>query len=96
MSYGWLLFVLGVLVVVGIVLGFGLALLIAKLTGEAAFAFGQGAGMLLVTFGSCTVGVMVMYFIWSRIEGRLRAKAKAERAKEKKTRDSRRKRRRKK
>ncbi len=93
MSYGWVLVLLGVLVVVGILLGFGLALLIAKLSGGAAFAFGQGAGMLLVTFGSCTLGVMAMYFLWSRIEGRMRAKARAERAKEKKTREVRRRRR---
>jgi hypothetical protein len=91
----WFMAMLGLLVIVGIALGFGLALLIAHLTGGAAFAFGQGVGMLVVTFGSCTLGVTVMYFLWSKIEGRVRAKARAERAKEKKSREARRRRRKK-
>jgi hypothetical protein len=95
MSANWYLVVLGVLVVIGIALGFALALLIANVTHGAAFAFGQGVGMLVVTFGSCSLGVVLMYLLWSRIEGRARAKARAAKAEKKRAQEVRRRRRKK-
>jgi hypothetical protein len=91
MTSGWYVVVLGVLVIIGILLGFGLALWIADVTGGAAFAFGRGAGMLVVTFGSCTLGVVVMYLLCARIENRIRGRARAERAEKKRSRKRRRK-----
>jgi len=68
MTSYWYLALMVVLVVVGIAAGVLGALGLNQLTGGAAFEFGKGVGTIVTFFGSCTLGVVVMYYLGTILE----------------------------
>jgi uncharacterized protein YacL len=94
MTSSFYLILLVVFVVIGLALGLGLALLIAQLTNGAAFANPFLA--LVLVFGCCALGVLLMYSLAALVERLARRGEIVERAKTREERAARRKRRKKK
>jgi ABC-type dipeptide/oligopeptide/nickel transport system permease component len=82
----WYLALLVVFVLIGIAGGIALALAINQWTHNTVFAFGQGIGTILVTFGCCSLGVVLMYLLAVQVEKLVRGRRREAKAKAKETR----------
>ena len=58
-----------------------MAFTINQVTDGAVMEFGGGLGTIVVLFGSCTLGVMAMYFIGSQIDKFVRGRQSGPEAK---------------